>query len=73
VVYYAHLGSRDTLGNLRWQTFGPIFVDSPGTPDLVDLDLSTYGTCFRAAYAGWLENGSTQIGADYAAYRQSPA
>ena len=72
-VYYAHVGSRDTWGNLRWQTFGPIFVDNPGTPDLYNLDTSTYGTCYRDAYAGWLDTAGTQVGADYALYRRTPA
>jgi hypothetical protein len=35
-VLYAHLSIRDTNGNGWLQTLGPIYVDAPQTPDLVD-------------------------------------
>jgi hypothetical protein len=37
------LGSHDALGNIRWQTFGPVYVDSPLTPDYVYLPSPSAG------------------------------
>ena len=33
----ASLGSRDLYGNTTWQDFGPIYADSPLTPDYISL------------------------------------
>lgn len=52
---YAHVGVEDANGNRRWESLGPVYVDAPGTPDLIDnLD-----------YLGWTANGCTQVGASY--------
>jgi hypothetical protein len=53
-VLYAHLLLRDPSGNSRVQTAGPVYLDAPGTPDLV-ADL---------AYDGWREGGCALMGAD---------
>ncbi len=53
--WYAHIGVQDSLGNITWQTCGPITVDGPATPDFI-ADLN---------YDGWMGSGATQIGADH--------
>jgi hypothetical protein len=51
---YAHLILRDTVGNQRVQTFGPVYVDYQETPDMVDnLD-----------YRGWLQNPCALLSVD---------
>jgi uncharacterized repeat protein (TIGR01451 family) len=62
-AYYAHLGICDGLGNLRWQTLGPIYVDAPGTPDLIQPD----------SYLGWMDNPGVQVSADYELSRSPSA
>ena len=52
------LGSRDSLGNVRWQQVGPITLDSPKTPDTIALDAH-----------GWQESGCTLMGTDRRLYR----
>jgi len=54
------LGSRDTLGNQRWQNWGSLFVDSPLTPDFISL---------TDPYRGWMESGCTSLGIDRRANR----
>jgi len=59
---YGHLELQDAYGNVRTQTFGPVYVDGPLTPDLVsDLD-----------YAGWQQSGNTLLSADYEIWRRTP-
>ncbi|MAT96582.1 MAG: hypothetical protein CL608_05510 [Anaerolineaceae bacterium] len=53
-TWYAHVGVPDSLGNITWQTRGPITVDSPATPDFI-ADLN---------YDGWMGSGASQIGAN---------
>src|SRR5262249_4746856 len=53
--YYAEVISQDVAGNQTTQTVGPIYVDSPQTPDLVGMD-----------YHGWLDSGGTQLAGDQA-------
>jgi hypothetical protein len=36
-AYYAYVAVKDSLGNLRWNTTGPFFVDTPNTPDYFPL------------------------------------
>ena len=50
------LASRDGLGNVRWQELGPVYVDSPLTPDYIALG--------DRPYRGWLESGCSFLGAD---------
>lgn len=45
--------SYDTVGNPVSQTVGPIYADTPGTPDYMG-----------AEYRGWLESGCSLIGVD---------
>ena len=54
----ASLGSRDAYGNTSWQEFGPVYVDSPLTPDYTPLD-DPEGT-----YHGWMEGGCSLLGTD---------
>jgi len=57
------VASQDVHGHQTWQDFGPIYVDSPHTPDyaiLTDID----GT-----YYGWMESGCTLLGVDRRAAR----
>ncbi|GAB4494722.1 MAG: hypothetical protein OHK0052_00470 [Anaerolineales bacterium] len=60
-VYYAHVGARDNNGNIRWQTFGPVYLDAPITPDLID----------QTGYNDWLNSPGAQLAADYDAYGSS--
>ncbi len=53
-ILYAHLIVQDTYGNATTQTLGPVYVDSPATPDLI-ADL---------AYRGWQASGGSLIGVD---------
>ncbi len=62
-ILYAHVVAQDLNGNQRLQTLGPVYVDAPGTPDLI-TDLG---------YHAWMNNGCTQIGADYEILRAAPA
>lgn len=62
----AQVASRDVFGNRRWQGFGPIYADSPQTPDYVLLD-DPDGT-----YYGWLESGCTLLGVDRRIARRAP-
>jgi subtilisin-like proprotein convertase family protein len=55
---HVQLGSQDVYGQETWQSFGPVYVDSPQTPDYVPLaDLD-------GVYRGWMESGCTLIGVD---------
>ena len=47
----AGLESRDLYGNTTRQAFGPVYVDSPLTPDYIRLD-NPGGT-----YHGWMDSG----------------
>jgi hypothetical protein len=51
---YAHLLIRDTYNNATTQTWGPIYVDAPLTPDRIG-DLND---------RGWQSTGGSQIGAN---------
>jgi hypothetical protein len=53
-ILYAHLMVQDVNGNTTRQTLGPIYVDAPTTPDLID----------DFAYRGWMSGGGSQIGKD---------
>ena len=55
-MVYAHLVIEDRYGNRTAQTFGPIYVDGPATPDLI-------GTLDDTA---WMESGTTLVGVDAA-------
>lgn len=48
---YAHVIARDVNGNATAQSFGPIFIDGPATPDLDGID-----------YTGWRTNPATLLG-----------
>ncbi len=49
-VYYAHVVAQDVAGNQTPQTIGPIYIDSPRTPDLLGLN-----------YQGWMNSGASQF------------
>jgi hypothetical protein len=50
-VYYAHLIITDQAGNTRSQTVGPVYVDSPQTPDIV-TEVAASGETLAAEYGG---------------------
>jgi len=58
-TWYAHLAIQDNMGNVRWQTAGPIFVDGPATPDLLSYILNGQGVLNHA----WMD-ANTQIARD---------
>ncbi|NUM44027.1 MAG: hypothetical protein HUU38_04915, partial [Anaerolineales bacterium] len=62
-TYFAHLITRDGLGNETVQTVGPFFVDAPTTPDLVTPLTSL----------DWTESGATLIASDGALHRLNEA
>ena len=53
-VLYAHVIARDIWGNERLVTVGPVYVDSPVTPDLVD----------DPGYRAWMDSGATLVSTD---------
>jgi len=57
---YAYVIIRDIYGNERQQVVGPIYLDTPLTPDIIAMDKQPDGR----PYHDWLASGCTQIGAD---------
>ncbi len=55
------LTSVDQSGNQQVQSLGPIFVDSPTTPDVIDLSGFQNRT---GLYRGWMDSGCSLIGVD---------
>ena len=53
-----YVSSIDTHGNRDWQLFGPIVVDTPFTPDYIQIN-DPEGT-----YHGWMEHQCSLIGVD---------
>jgi uncharacterized repeat protein (TIGR01451 family) len=53
-IVFAHVVSVDNLGNQRQDIVGPLAIDGPATPDLID----------NLAYIGWHETGGSQLAAD---------
>jgi hypothetical protein len=62
----ASLTSIDQLGNRQSQSFGPIYVDSPLTPDYIELNDT------GEPYHGWMENGCSLLGQDRRINRTQP-
>jgi hypothetical protein len=58
-AYMAWVVSEDTYGNLSWNHFGPIFVDTPLTPDLITLP--SISDDLGEIYHGWMNSGESQI------------
>ena len=52
------VGSQDIYGQQRWQSLGPVYVDSPRTPDYVLLSDRD------GIYRGWMDGGCTLVGVD---------
>lgn len=67
---WAYLTTRDTVGNRREQSIGPIYADTPFTPDYLDR-LGT-GNPLNV-YRGWMESGCSQVGVDRRVNRSAPA
>ncbi|MGC9395308.1 MAG: tandem-95 repeat protein, partial [Anaerolineae bacterium] len=59
------LTSQDVHGNAQSQTFGPVYVDSPLTPDYIELPVDTQSD----AYRGWMDSGCAMVGVDRRASR----
>jgi subtilisin-like proprotein convertase family protein len=57
----AQLTSQDIYGNQRTQSIGPVYADSPWTPDY--LDLLNPGNP-AGVYRGWMDSGCSQVGVD---------
>lgn len=60
---YAHVVAQDGVGNQQWHTMGPIYADTPATPDYVA----------DPSYHGWMESGCTQMSADWEVHRNAPS
>jgi hypothetical protein len=54
-AYTAYVVSEDIYGNLSWNRLGPIYTDTPLTPDLITLSQT-------GIYHGWMNSGESQIG-----------
>ncbi|MGD8858247.1 MAG: Ig-like domain-containing protein, partial [Chloroflexota bacterium] len=54
----ASLETSDLYGNTTRQAFGPVYVDSPLTPDYMRLNSS------GGSYHGWMDSGCTLLGTD---------
>ena len=52
------LACQDAYGQQTWQSFGPIYADSPRTPDFVYLESDS------STYRGWMDSGCSLIGVD---------
>jgi subtilisin-like proprotein convertase family protein len=61
----AYVAGEDVYGQQSWQGIGPIYVDSPLTPDYVWMGES--GT----PYLEWMTNGCTWVGTDRRAAQYS--
>jgi hypothetical protein len=64
---YAYVIIRDIYGNERQQVVGPIYLDTPLTPDIIAM----YGQPDGRPYHDWLASGCTQIGADREVWRNA--
>jgi subtilisin-like proprotein convertase family protein len=62
---YAHVVTVDQVGNERQQMRGPVYVDAPLTPDIVDQ-------IGLLAYRGWMDSGCTQLGLSRRAADHAP-
>jgi hypothetical protein len=51
---------RDIDGNQTVQTYGPVFVDAPETPDYISLPAAPG----LPAYDGWMDTGCSLVGVD---------
>jgi Bacterial Ig-like domain (group 3)/Bacterial Ig-like domain len=54
-AYTAYVVSEDIYGNLSWNHLGPIYTDTPMTPDLITMPQTDI-------YHGWMDSGESQIG-----------
>ncbi len=54
----AGVAAIDRFGNMQSQSFGPIYVDSPLTPDYIRLDDT------GETYHGWMESSCSLLGQD---------
>ncbi len=54
-AYTAYVVSEDSYGNRSWNRLGPIYTDTPLTPDLITLSQTNI-------YHGWMDSGESQIG-----------
>jgi hypothetical protein len=61
-AYTAFVVAEDIYGNLSWNRFGPIYIDTPLTPDLIALPPSVDGALSADIYHGWMDSGESQIG-----------
>jgi len=61
-ILYPYVVGQDARGNTQHQTAALVYVDAPGTPDLI-TDL---------AYHGWLGNGCTWVGTSRSALNAAP-
>jgi type II secretory pathway pseudopilin PulG/subtilisin-like proprotein convertase family protein len=48
-------------GNSQYDTYGSVYVDSPLTPDFIDMDMHSGET---HPYLGWMDSGCSLIGVD---------
>ena len=54
------LTSQDAHGNAQSQALGPVYVDSPLTPDYIDLPVDPQS----GVYQGWMDSGCSLVGVD---------
>lgn len=73
-AHIAYVVAQDIYGNRRWHHLGPIYVDTPQTPDHFPLELAALSLARPAdagegtspasdvAYHGWLDSGCSLVG-----------
>ncbi len=66
---WAGLTSADIYGNSRSQSIGPVYADSPFTPDYLDLLDPAHP---QDVYRGWMDSGCSQVGVDRRINRSAP-
>jgi hypothetical protein len=67
-AYLIRVAAVDARGNQAWTAFGPLYADTPRTPDYAPLHPPTddggAGWPTGAVYDGWLDSGCSEVGVD---------
>jgi hypothetical protein len=67
-AYMIQAAAQDANGNQSWSRFGPVYADTPFTPDYAPMapyeDEAGQGWPAGVMYEGWRDNGCSQIGVD---------
>ncbi len=61
---YVAVESRDRLGNVQRQSFGPVVADTPLTPDFIELPPAGSGGTETKPYDEWMGSGCSLLSTD---------